>query len=173
MTEDKELLVFREIPSPKISELERISGRIARADSGCWTWLGYKDPHGYGSAAIGGKMYRAHRILYTLVKGKIPDGLHLDHLCRNPSCVNPDHLEPVTAKENTARGTWHDGVMAMHQARTHCKNGHEFTPENTIWRYKPSSGNQTRHCRTCCNEWSKKYYYQKKARKAEGLKVEQ
>lgn len=60
---------------------------------------------------------------------KIPDGLHLDHLCRNPMCINPSHLEPVTQKENTLRGF---SVPAINARKTECKRGHPFTPENTI-----------------------------------------
>lgn len=76
--------------------------------TGCWNWLKFKDRHGYGHKnlprAEGGKPVLAHRWVYEQLRGPIPDGASLDHLCRNPSCVNPDHLEPVTHTENVRRG---------------------------------------------------------------------
>ena len=71
---------------------------------GCWEWLGCKDGDGYGMFRFEGYMRRAHRWGYELLVSKVPEGLVLDHLCRNPSCVNPDHLEPVTNQENLDRG---------------------------------------------------------------------
>jgi hypothetical protein len=72
----------------------------------CWIWLGAKRPTGYGVVYVpdGQTTTSAHRVAYVLSGGVIPDGLHVDHLCRNPSCVNPDHLEPVTPRENVHRG---------------------------------------------------------------------
>jgi len=104
----------------------------------CWLWTGYKGSGGYGRFGANKKVGYAHRIAYELVKGPIPKGLELDHLCRNPACVNPSHLEPVTHKENMERGT--------HATKTHCINGHKFTPRNT---YTPPSKPGTRECRTC------------------------
>lgn len=69
-----------------------------------------------------------HRVAYEAAKGPIPEGLHIDHLCRNRACCNPDHLEAVTKRVNTLRGV---GPTAQNSAKTHCKWGHEFTPENT------------------------------------------
>lgn len=73
--------------------------------TGCWVWQHYKDRKGYGVIKRKGKGYRAHRHIYEQHRGKIPEGLQLDHLCRNTSCVNPDHLEPVTNAENTRRSS--------------------------------------------------------------------
>jgi hypothetical protein len=70
----------------------------------CWNWQRYKDDKGYGVIKRRGQNYQAHRYFYEKHNGKIPEGLQLDHLCRNTSCVNPDHLEPVTGAENTRRG---------------------------------------------------------------------
>ena len=76
----------------------------ARVDVGlCWEWTGSND-RGYGMFRLDGRTVRAHRWAWETLVGPIPRGLHLDHLCRNPPCVNPDHLEPVTQPENIRRG---------------------------------------------------------------------
>lgn len=112
-----------------------------RVGDDCWEWQAAKNREGYGSFGLRGKMRSAHRVSYELFVGPIPAGLQIDHLCRNPSCVRPDHLEPVTPRENTMRSeSW-----AAHKARqTHCIYGHEFTPENT---YRFPDGR--RSCRIC------------------------
>ena len=86
-------------------------------------------------------MWPAHRVAYELMRGPIPDGLTLDHLCRNVGCVNPDHLEPVTMKENILRGY---SPAAQAARRDECAHGHAYTPENT-YRY----ANGSRRCRIC------------------------
>lgn len=73
-------------------------------NSGCWLWTGSMGLAGYGRIKNAGRTMMAHRIMYTRMKGAIPRGLHLDHLCRTPLCINPDHLEPVTPSENVKRG---------------------------------------------------------------------
>jgi hypothetical protein len=93
----------------------------------CWYWTGSLDGKGYGRISVGNRLVRAHRWVYTVLVGAIPDGLMLDHLCRNKVCVNPDHLEPVTNRENLLRGR---GVV-LHPVTTHCKHGHAYTPDNT------------------------------------------
>lgn len=89
----------------------------------CWIWSGGKNNKGYGSFCINGKSCFAHRYSYEQIKGKIPDGLTIDHLCRNPSCVNPAHLEPVSNRENTLRG---NGASAVNARKVVCKRGHPF-----------------------------------------------
>jgi hypothetical protein len=70
----------------------------------CWIWQRYTNDEGYGTLGREGRMWSAHKYFYVKAKGPVPDGLYLDHLCRVPSCVNPDHLEPVTNAENCRRG---------------------------------------------------------------------
>jgi hypothetical protein len=110
---------------------------------GCWLWKGAVHYGGYGTytARHGDKRY-AHRMVYELLVGPIPDGLDLDHLCRVRSCVNPDHLEPVTRRENLLRG---ETDAARRAAMTACERGHPFTPENTY--VKPSGARECRPCR--------------------------
>jgi hypothetical protein len=97
--------------------------------TGCWPWRGKMHPEGYGQISVNGRPEWAHRLAYSLLVGRIPEGLQIDHLCRNRACVNPAHLEPVTARENTLRG---EGAGARNARKTHCVRGHEFTPENTV-----------------------------------------
>lgn len=107
----------------------------------CWLWTGALTRGDYGTISVNGRDRAVHRVAYEILVGPIPDGLQLDHLCGVRRCVNPDHLEPVTGQENTLRG---ETVPAANAAKTHCKSGHPFTPENT---YRTSVG--ARQCRTC------------------------
>lgn len=88
----------------------------------CWLWQG-SSSHGYGTITEDGKRYRVHRLSYEYFIGPIPDGLQLDHLCRNTLCIRPDHLEPVTNFENTLRG---ENFIAEQVRRTHCPRGHPY-----------------------------------------------
>ncbi len=117
--------------------------KVAKSD-GCWTWQAAKVGSGYGRVHWGGWVQQAHRVAYELLVGPIPDGLHLDHLCRNPGCVNPAHLEPVTPGENVLRGV---GVSAVHANATHCHKGHLFDEANTY-----IDPNGWRRCRACHRE---------------------
>ena len=123
------------------SKVDRSGGPTA-----CWPWLAACSGRGYGHVWVGGakRQETAHRVAYELLVGPIPAGLTIDHLCRNRRCVNPAHLEPTTMRENTLRGV---GATARHARQTHCKNGHEFTFENTyIWH---GDGYPRRDCREC------------------------
>jgi hypothetical protein len=119
-------------PKPNIVRFLRLV-RISDDDDGCWIWLGGKNANGYGSF----KPYHrpttlSHRFMFEHQHGQpIPEGLHLDHLCSNPSCVNPAHLEPVTPQENVARSV----LRRRGGDPGSCVNGHELTLENTYeWR---------------------------------------
>jgi hypothetical protein len=108
----------------------------------CVEWRGAVTSAGYGSVADGkGSSLLAHRVAYEQVFGPIPAGMTLDHLCRNRRCVNPDHLEPVTNRENILRGT---SPSAVHARKTHCPKGHSYSAENTYTKPRGS-----RECRTC------------------------
>jgi hypothetical protein len=115
---------------------------VNKTDS-CWVWTGSKSRQGYGQFTVNYKNWRVHRLSYWLKNGNLPDILVLDHLCRNKLCVNPDHLELVTNKENVMRGI---GVTAKNARKTHCKRGHRFTPQ-TI--YVPPKWQTIRACKLC------------------------
>ncbi|MFH8619155.1 HNH endonuclease signature motif containing protein [Streptomyces sp. NPDC017979] len=98
----------------------------------CWEWSAGLTPAGYGKFWQGGKTRLAHRVSWELLVGEIPDGLPLDHLCRNICCVNPDHLEPVSTAENTARSSNRQALAAQKAAVTHCSNGHSYADHSVI-----------------------------------------
>jgi hypothetical protein len=127
-----------------VSLAERIMSRVdVDPATGCWMWTAGKHEKGYGRIVVNGKQMRAHRVSYELFVGPIPEGLQIDHLCRVPGCVNPEHLEPVTSAVNTQRRA---PFVTFHAAKTHCKHGHEFTPENT---YLLGPEKRWRQCREC------------------------
>lgn len=123
----------------------------SRAVDGCWIWQQAKHPTGYGliRVRVGKKKItkRAHRIAYAAFIGAIPDGLDLDHLCRNRACVNPWHLEPVTRSTNLKRGLVGQEIADVQRAKTHCRRGHPYAGTNL---YKDKTGR--RHCRSCSRE---------------------
>lgn len=117
--------------------------------TGCWVWQLARNGAGggYGVMRNGGRQQPAHRVYYERLVGPIPEGLVIDHLCRNHACVNPAHLEPVTPRINVLRG---ETIVAANAAKTHCQNGHPFDAENT--RILTSG---SRRCRTCQREWQR------------------
>lgn len=130
-------------PTPRRTPLEvRFWQKVEKTDT-CWLWTG-ATCRGYGTVWDGDRTVKAHRASWEMANGPIPDGLQLDHLCCTRLCVRPDHLEPVTQRENIARGPWGE-MWRKRMEQTHCVNGHEFTPENTRW------NGVRRWCIECCN----------------------
>ena len=125
----------------------RFMRRIQQDANGCWNWTGSKMHNGYGQLAVGPKRWAAHRYAYTQLRGDIPAGLDLDHLCRNRACCNPDHLEPVTRSENLLRGNIGNWAKENNGKKTHCPSGHPYDEANT---YMHPTGR--RCCRTCARE---------------------
>jgi hypothetical protein len=115
----------------------------------CWGWTAFIAPDGYSKFSVRHDYQApAHRVAYELSIGPIPDGLHLDHLCRNRGCVNPAHLEPVTCGENLRRSPLTLNGIAL--AKTHCPQGHEYTEENT------RMNGASRICRTCARDYMRR-----------------
>ena len=122
------------IPAP-----ERFWAKVEKTDT-CWLWTGALDTRGYGQFRVASPPARplqAYRYAFELLRGPVPQGLQLDHVCRVRRCVNPNHLEPVTGRENTLRG---DGPPAQNARKTHCIRGHKLPPRNNQGRRK---------CRIC------------------------
>lgn len=118
-------------------------------ETGCWVWTAsLRNKKGYGNYTQGGKSVSAHRAAYEMHVGEIPEGMVIDHLCRNRLCVNPAHLEAVTTRENILRGA---GIAAKNAVKTHCLRGHEYTPENAI----RNPGGKS--CRQCGRERGRAY----------------
>lgn len=123
---------------------ERLWERVVKSN-GCWEWTGPCSDGGYGVISTGGRegrLLRTHRVAYELLSGPIPDGLHIDHLCKNRKCCNPAHLEPVTQAENNRR------AFANH---THCPRGHELPP-------KTKPGVRRPQCKECKKEYDAARY---------------
>ena len=117
---------------------------------GCWRWTGARKSDGYGLYSVRPYVQRrAHRIVYELTRGPVPEGLVLDHLCKNKICVNPDHLEPVSIAENVRRAF---------REQASCVNGHEYTEANTY--RNPTHGR--RSCRECARIRSREVYWSRR-----------
>ncbi|MDX3328828.1 HNH endonuclease signature motif containing protein [Streptomyces sp. ME02-6979-3A] len=133
--------IWRRPDDPKA----KLLARTVADPNGCLIWTGPKNNHGYGRIFVNGEQHYTHRLSYQLDVGSIPDGLYLDHLCRVPACCNPQHLEPVTPRENSRRGEPAN--------RTHCPAGHLYDEANTIVRersdWKTKTPVRSRECRTC------------------------
>ena len=137
------------------NELERFFKKV-RKTAACWIWTaslrGGKN-RDYGQFWDGEKRVYAHRFAYEQFKRPILAGQEIDHTCRNPSCVNPAHLEAVTHRVNLLRGKT---VNAKNAAKTHCKRGHKFSKKNTY--IQKTKLYEKRHCRTCQAAYAADYY---------------
>ncbi|MER7788592.1 HNH endonuclease signature motif containing protein [Streptomyces sp. NPDC097640] len=157
---------------PDTALAERLARSTNKTDT-CWTWTGEITPKGYGVLQVNGRRVLAHRASYEAHVGPVPEGLVIDHVCHDKSCIagdacphrrciNPAHLQPVTNAVNILRGV---GVGAVNAQKTHCIRGHEFTPEN-ILRQPPNwpGGPDRRSCRTCRREQNREAMRARRAR---------
>jgi hypothetical protein len=124
---------------------------LASVTTPCWLWLGKVDRNGYGLVKIDGVMFTAHRAAWELERGPFPEGLESDHLCRVRNCVRPDHIEPVTRRENILRG---DGSGARAVRTGKCFRGHED------WTHRPGGG---RRCNECARERARAFHARRRA----------
>ena len=135
----------------KTSE-ERFFAKVNKTKT-CWLWIGSqvsgRSPEPYGQFWLDNKTQLAHRVSYKLFVGEIPLGKTIDHICRRPLCVNPEHLRPLTVKENIMAG---NGIAVINKNKIACINGHPYTEENTL------RSNNRRWCKICKHSWDKKRY---------------
>jgi len=144
------------------TQATRFWSRVLKTDT-CWLWEGAKNSWGYGQFYPNGRksQVRAHRFAFEETKGKIPNEMVLDHLCKNKACINPSHLEIVTSRENTLRG---ESPLAKFARQTHCLRGHILDEKNT---YYPTPFK--RYCRKCRIIRQRKHRQNKANRQAEGV----
>ena len=130
-------------PKPR-RPIDRFSEKTKPLPNGCIEWVAYVGENGYGRFYINGRGALAHRWSYEFHVGPIPDGLVIDHLCRNRACVNPSHLEPVPQSANVQRGNGPALRVERALAATHCPNGHPYLERG--------------ECRTCKKDRAREYY---------------
>jgi HNH endonuclease len=128
----------------------RIMERIIEQENGCWIWTGAKFVNGYGYISIKRKNRLLHRVIYEHYRNEIPHGKVIDHLCRNKLCINPDHLEVVTQRDNVMRG---EGIAAKNALKLTCPKGHQ---------YSGISSTGQRICSTCDSKRLKEHYIRNK-----------
>ena len=149
-----------------VSDLpERIASKIAEPDAnGCWLWTASTNPKGYGKVWWNGRLPGAHRVVYEILKGEIPQGLQLDHKCKVTRCCNPSHLEPVTNCENSLRGA---GAGPKNIAKTHCPRGHELSADNLVPAVWIKRGQ--RNCLICSRALSRAWHRANDKKRAPSL----
>jgi hypothetical protein len=126
-------------PKAGVTAEQRVFGQLTESGD-CWEWQGYRMPAGHGRVRVDGRKVLVHRWVWEFLVCPLPEGLELDHLCRNPPCSNPLHLDPVPHRVNTLRGV---GRGAVNATKTHCPHGHRYDEVNTyVYRGK-------RYCRRC------------------------
>lgn len=141
--------------------LARIKARVQLTESGCWEFTGSRVGRGYGRVGWNHRLWLTHRVTYTLLVGPIPESYVIDHLCQNPPCCNPAHLEAVTFAENIRRGTQWEWRAAFELAKTHCPARHPYDQANT---YFTPQGH--RQCRICKAEANRRYDEKNRAKRA-------
>lgn len=156
------MAIAKPIPTLSETQIARFWARVDKSGE-CWIWKGSITVRGYGQVYIDGGMFKPHRVAWTLTNRPILGGLPLDHLCRNHGCVNPSHLDAVPHKENVRRG---ESPTAANSAKSHCAQGHDYTPDNT----KVNRWNR-RRCMTCYANGLEKRKAQRLARGARPRRV--
>lgn len=143
---------------------ERFFARVAQIPNGCWLWTGGKSGVGYGQFWFDGRLRPAHRWSYERFVGPVPENLTVHHTCEVKACVNPEHLQPLTQRDNVMAS---DGPARRNSLKTHCSAGHLLVPPNM---YKNKYG--WRVCRACHRRWGlEAYARRKKTRSSSGPKV--
>jgi hypothetical protein len=130
-----------------------INGIDFTAEGGCWNWTGAINDDGYSMLKVTesgvSRLVYVHRLALHLAGRPVPEGLTVDHRCRNRRCVNPLHLDQVTLRENLLRG---EAQGAINARKTHCHKGHEYDERNTAWYTRKGASRPYRRCRTCQRE---------------------
>jgi hypothetical protein len=123
--------------------IDRFNKKYSIDSNGCHIWIGSKTHDNYGQFWYKKRLWLAHRAAYEIWVGKIPEGMTIDHICENTLCVNPNHLQVMTLKENILKS---NGISAIHARKTHCINGHLLSDDNVRYR-KDTFGRQCRECK--------------------------
>jgi hypothetical protein len=151
----------RNVQLPRRIDPRQLARLLAKVEvdrkSGCWLVSGMRGRNKRRNLKVGGECVRAHRYVYECLVGPIPAGLVIDHLCGEPSCVNPLHMEPVTQAMNLERGT----SYRARRMQTHCKRGHPLSGQNLMLSYD-RKGNASRVCRTCHAMYRRAWYERKR-----------